>query len=145
MIRKIEQRDKSLFLDMAKMFYRSSAVSHTIPEKYHECTFNELMRSDVYADCYIIEQDGKTAGYALLSKTFSQEAGGMAVWLEELFILEDFRGCGLGSEFLKFLEKSNPAARYRLEVEPENEKAIALYRRNGYEMLPYLQMIKEMQ
>ena len=32
----------------------------------------------------------------------------------------------------------------RLETEPENERAQALYRRLGYEPLGYLQMIKRL-
>ena len=44
-------------------------------------TFNELMNSETYAQCYIFEKDEKRAGYALLAKTFSQEAGGRSYGL----------------------------------------------------------------
>ena len=36
-----------------------------------------------------------------------------------------------------------PAARYRLEIEPDNDRARALYERLGFEALPYCQMIRE--
>jgi len=74
------------------------------------------MRSDEYLECYIFEHGGAPAGYALLNKTFSQEAGGRVVWLEDLFVLPEYRSCGLGREFLDYLEKNVPAARYRLEI-----------------------------
>ena len=34
--------------------------------------------------------------------------------------------------------------RIRLEVEGGNENALALYRRNGFEKLPYMQLIIEL-
>ena len=67
----------------------------------------------------------------------------MVVWIEELYLRPDFRSHGIGSEFFAFLEQEHPAARYRLEIEPDNERAAKLYRSRGYEVLPYVQMIKD--
>lgn len=143
MIRKLTPQDHVLFLDLCREFYHSSAVMHPIPESYYENTFQELMRSEVYTQCYILEYEGQPAGYALLSKSYSTEAGGMVVWIEELYLRPDFRSHGIGSEFFAFLEQEHPAARYRLEIEPDNERAAKLYRSRGYEVLPYVQMIKD--
>ncbi len=143
MIRKIEQSDKSEYLDMVTEFYSSDAVLYKVPSKNFEITFAELMKSDTYAEAFIIEDKGVVAGYALLAKTFSQEAGGLTVWIEELFIKESFRGKGLGKEFFDVLFKTIPAKRYRLEIEPENEKAIKLYKREGFKSFEYGQMVKD--
>ncbi len=143
MIRKITQSDKQEYIKMVTEFYSSDAVIKPIPEKNIEATFSELMQSDVYAEGFIIESNGQTAGYALLAKTFSQEAGGLCVWIEELFIKNKFRGKGLGKEFFEFLFKSRPAARYRLEIEPENEVAVALYKKKGFGFFEYGQMVKD--
>lgn len=128
---------------MSNEFYHSPAVLHDIDASFHQRTFDELMRSDEYADCYIIEADGVAAGYALLAKTFSREAGGVVVWIEELYLRPTYQGQGLGSSFFRWIEQQLPAARYRLEVEPENVRATRLYERLGYSVLPYRQMIKE--
>ena len=101
------------------------------------------MRSDVYAECFIIEYEGAAAGFGLISKTFSQESGGLVVWIEELYIRQQFRSKGLGREFFEFLEKNRPASRYRLEIEPDNVRARALYERLGFEQLDYMQMVKD--
>lgn len=145
MIRKIEKRDEKEYLEMAGEFYSSSAVLHPVPTEYFTRTFNELMTRDTYAEGYILETDGRTAGYALLSKTFSQEAGGLVIWAEELYIKPEFRSQGLGTEFFKFLEsgRGDDVKRIRLEVELENTGAIKLYKRLGYDFLEYNQMIKE--
>ncbi len=142
MIRKIRPSDKKIFLELSKDFYASDVVFRNIPEKFHSDAFDELMRSDEYAECYIFEDSGQVVGYALLAKTYSREAGGKTVWIEELYVLPQFRGKGIGRSFFDYLYKNSPAARYRLEVEPENEKAIKLYKEEGFYYLPYQQMIK---
>ena len=143
MIRKINENDRDAFMAMTEDFYNSDAVYYRIPKEYRERTFEELMRSDVYTEGFIFEKDGKTAGYALISKSFSQEAGGIVVWLEELMILPKYRSQGLSTEFFHYMEENVPAARYRLETEPENEGAVRLYKRMGYEFCPYVQWIKK--
>lgn len=144
-IRPINSNDKDTFISMADKFYHSSAVDHAIPLEHHEKTFNELMKSNIYALAYMFDMDNQTVGYALLSKTYSNEAGGMVLWLEELYILEEYRGKGLAREFFKFLEEiSKDYSRIRLELTPSNINAKRLYSNVGFESLEYLQMIKDL-
>ena len=129
MVRKITSADRNEFLRLSKMFYASTAVMHDIPEDYHKKAFEELMRSDEYAEGYILETEGKTVGFGLTAKTYSREAGGKVLWLEELFVLEEYRSCGLGKEFFAMAEaeaKAKGFARIRLEVEEENVRARTL-------------------
>ncbi|MCI6677151.1 MAG: GNAT family N-acetyltransferase [Clostridiales bacterium] len=145
MVRKVTNEDKETFFRLSKEMYASDAVLAPIPKKYHERTFQELMRSDEYAEGYILESDGQIAGYALTAKTFSREAGGIVVWIEELYISEPFRSKGLGREFFEYLEEQiDPqVTRLRLETEFENERARKLYGRLGFKELEYMQMVKE--
>ena len=99
MIRKMEEKDRAVFLKFSEMFYDSPAVAHSVPARYHEDAFSELMRSDAYAEGFMIEADGKEVGFALTAKTYSRESGGMVLWLEELFILGGYRSRGLGREY----------------------------------------------
>lgn len=140
-IRRITAADRAAYIEMAREFYQSPAVLAPVPDAYFGRTFDELMRSSGYAQAYIFEIDGETAGYALLAKTYSQEAGGLAVWVEELYLRPEHRGRGVGSEFLEFVRKDVPAARYRLETEPENESAARLYERHGYSPLGYVSYV----
>ncbi len=138
MIRKITMSDKDEYLAMVHDFYHSPAVLNPVPDEYFVKTFDELMHSDTYAEAYIFERGGAVTGYALLAKTFSQEAGGLAVWIEELYIKPEYRGMGIGSEALDYIRQNVPAARYRLETEPENERAAQLYCRHGFRPLGYI-------
>ena len=144
MVRKITRDDREIFLALTREFYASDAVLHDVPDAYHTDAFAEMMRSQAYISGYLIECDGAVAGYGLTARSYSHEAGGPVVWLEELYIRAEFRSRGLDSEFFRQVtEENRDARRFRLEVEPENVRAIALYRRLGYENLPYVQMLRD--
>ena len=144
MIRKITPEDRDVFFVLTREFYASPAVLHDVPDRYHADVFEEMMRSDVYAGGYILEYEGNIAGYALTAKTYSHDCGGLALWLEELYIREPYRSHGLGSEFFAYIINSHPEVRrFRLEVEPDNVRAIALYKRQGFEPLDYYQMVRD--
>lgn len=145
MIRKITAEDRALYLSMAKSFYTSEAVEHQIPDENIDIAFNEMLRSDVYMEGYILESEGETAGYVNIAKTFSCEGGGLTVWIEEFFVLPQFRSKGIGSELFAFLENrfGKALARMRLEITDSNQRAKRLYERMGFEELPYRQMVKE--
>ena len=44
--------------------------------------------------------------------------------------------------FFDYLEKAYTDCIFRLEVEEENERAIHVYKKNGFEILPYMEMKK---
>ena len=145
MIRKMRSEDKKTYMEMAREFYHSDAVLHPVPDTYFERTADEALRSDVYAEIFLFECENEAAGYGLIAKTYSQEAGGMVWWIEEVYVREAFRSKGIGREFFADLDKVKGSAvtRMRLEVEEDNTRAVALYKKLGYKPLEYAQMIKD--
>ena len=139
--RTIDEKDKEMFFELSEEFYNSPAVLAPIKKEFHANTFEELMRSRDYLECYMIECDGKSAGFGLLNFAYCHEAGGKIVWIEEIYIREEFRGRGIGTKFFELVKNNHPANRYRLEVEKENERAVKLYKSLGYDFLEYDQMI----
>ena len=143
MIRKIEEKDREIFYKFTKSFYSSPVVMSDIPDGFHKDFFDEILKSDIYADAFMIEFENKPVGYAVTAKTYSHEAGGFVIWLEELYIEEEYRGKGLGKEFFSFLESYYPnTSRFRLEAEEDNKKALKLYESLGYKRLEYIQLYK---
>lgn len=145
MFRKIKEEDKEVYFEMSTIFYNSDAVSHNIPKDNFVKTFNMMMENSPFVDAYIIydESNNEVAGYGLLSIGYSNEVGHMEIWLEEIYVLDKFRGKGYGTKFMEFVEKEySQVGRLRLEVARTNEKAIELYKRLGYEEIPYYQMMK---
>lgn len=145
MLRKINENDKTEYVKMSCDFFSSNAVLHNIPLKNITDTFDMLIKGSPFADAYIIENDGAVAGYVLLSFTYSNEAGGMVVWIEELYVKPEMQGKRLGTDALKVLinHYKKTAARIRLEVEDYNIGAKKLYSRMGFENLDYDQMYIE--
>lgn len=147
MFRPATPLDRPLLAQLFDEFYKSTAVLHDIPAEYHEAALNDLFRAGTTQRCLIAEQSGTPVGYALLAVKYSHEAGGMELWAEELYLCESSRGQGLGTEFftlLPELARSERCRRIRLEVEPDNTRARALYLRCGFSMLDYEQMVKEL-
>ena len=145
MIRKMRVEDRETYLQMAREFYHSGAVLHPVPEEHFQNAFNEMMRSEDYLTGLIFEHEGRTAGYCLLCRTYTQEAGGMVVWVDEIYVRPEFQGQGLGKALFAQLKALAPAARYRLEIEPDNVRAEKLYRNMGFVELPYKQMVRDEQ
>lgn len=146
MIRKIQPKDREAFIALGRAFYHSEAVLSPIPEEHFARTFDEVLSGNPYADALMVEWEGQAVGYAILALTWSNEAGGMVLWLEELYILPDFQGRGLGKEFFAYVEEqyAQKALRFRLEVTEDNTGAIRLYNKLGYQDFNYRQMIKEL-
>lgn len=141
MIRPINKNDKEEYINMAKQFYSMPCCDHDVDPKHFEDAFEYCLNDNPYARLFIVEYDGKIAGYGNISFTYSIEAGGKVVWLEELFIKPQFQRLGLGKEFFDYVEKNFPAKRYRLEVTESNADAIRLYKKLGYNFLEYKQML----
>ena len=114
---------------------------------------DEILRQDVkdcvgdcpYIEGYIFEENDRILGYSMVAKSYSTEYGGICVWVEDLYMKEEARGLGIGTAFFRFLDEKykDQAVRFRLEVEEENERAVAVYKKAGYHPLPYMQMTKE--
>ena len=84
-IRPIEAADREFFIDRCHAFYKTPACDHEIPQQNAERTFELLLHGTPYADCLIAEdENGQPCAYCLLALTWSNEAGGLCVWLEEI-------------------------------------------------------------
>ncbi len=141
-IRPIEKSDKTEYLKMADDFYSTDAVYKKVPFEHFESAFSELMRSNERIECYIIESGKDVAGYILLAKFYSQEAGGETVWFDEIYVKDAFRGKGLATKAMTCIMEKYKDSSFRLEIEPENDGAIRLYERMGFKMIPYGEMAK---
>ena len=139
MIRKFVPEDREDYIRSSTEFYNSSAVDKPVPREHFEQGFDEMMRSDVYVQGYMLVCDGNNVGYCVTMKTYSVEAGGITIWIDELFVLEEYRSKGLGRELFKYIEENGDKKlrRIRLEVELENGRAISLYKKMGFEPAPY--------
>jgi ribosomal protein S18 acetylase RimI-like enzyme len=145
-IKKLTQADFREVLEMMRVFYASDALL-VHPDEQTLCkTLRCAIEENPYLTGYGFWVGEKLAGYGMVTKSFSTEMGGICVWIEDIYIRPEFRDQGIGTAFLRFVEEQyrQTAARLRLEAEPENERAMAVYRKAGFEILGYTQLVKEM-
>lgn len=143
-IRKIREEDRGELFEMMRVFYDSPALIHKSSDRVLMRDIDACLSDCPFVEGYLFVDDKGTAGYSMVSKSYTTEYGGICVWVEDLYIKEDRRGLGYASRLFDFLEKSYPeAVRFKLEVERENEHAVAVYKKKGYTVSEYFLMTKE--
>ncbi len=141
-IKPITEKEKEQVVQMMEVFYRSPAVHTNGSTAIFEADVQACIEQNPYLEGYVFEEEGAIQGYGMLAKSFSTEFGKPCIWIEDIYVKEEFRGLGIGSKFLAFVEKKYPAALLRLEAEEENRPAVHVYEKSGFTRLPYLEMIK---
>lgn len=141
-IRAMEEKDRRQVIEMMRVFYASPAVLSNGSEEIFEADFNTCISDSPYLEGYIFENAEGIQGYAMVAKSFSTEFGKPCVWIEDIYVKEENRGSGIGSLFLTHIEKKYANSVLRLEVEAENERAVNVYQKCGFEVIPYMEMKK---
>jgi len=95
-----------------------------------------LFGPDAVAEVLVADLDGEPCGFALFFKSFSTFLGKPGLYLEDLFVVPESRGMGVGTALLRELAKLVLQRGYgRLEwaVLDWNAPAIKVYERIGAE------------
>ena len=142
LIRLIQEKDKPCVIEMMREFYSSPAVFTNGSEQIFEADVDNCIAKSPYLEGYVFEKEGIILGYAMIAKSFSTEFGKPCIWIEDLYLKPKYRKMGIGNKFLSYIETKYPNALFRLEVEEENQGAMHLYQKNGYQILPYTEMKK---
>lgn len=141
-IRPMEAKDKPIVLEMMRDFYTSPAVHTNGSEEIYSSDIENCINDNPYLDGYVVVDSGVIQGYTMIAKSFSTEFGKMCIWIEDIYIKADFRGMGIGNMIMNFIENRYTDCIFRLEVEEENERAVNLYKKCGFSVLPYMEMKK---
>ena len=141
-IRNMVEKDRIQVLEMMRAFYASDAVWTNGSEEIFEADISACISDIPYLEGYIFENAEEIQGYAMVAKSFSTEFGKPCLWIEDLYVKDKYRGLGIGSRFLGFVEGKYPGSILRLEVEAENSRAVNVYKKCGYEVIPYMEMKK---
>ena len=141
-IRNITSEDIDCVIEMMREFYSSDAVLSNGSEEIFMYDIKNCINENPYLEGYVFEQLPKIQGYAMIAKSFSTEFGKTCMWIEDLYIKKEYRGLGIANQFLKYIENKYPDSILRLEVEKENERAVQVYKKAGFEFLAYMEMKK---
>jgi GNAT superfamily N-acetyltransferase len=141
-IRTMRQQDKPQILTMMREFYASPAVLSNGSEEIFSNDIDNCVGDNPFIEGFVLEDSNGIQGYAMVAKSYSTEFGKTCVWIEDLYVTENHRGLGLGTSLLQFITDHYTDCIFRLEVEQENLRAIRVYEKCGFSVLPYLEMKK---
>jgi len=135
--RKIRPSDRKIVAKLVKDFYKELPGIRGIDDKKIKRTFLAFAANPNKGNILVIEKEKIIIGYALLANFWSNEWGGNVLFLDEIYIKPEFRGQGIGRDFINYLikKKYNRATAIQLEVAPTNKRARALYKDIGFK--PY--------
>ncbi|MGH7711675.1 MAG: GNAT family N-acetyltransferase [Gemmatimonadaceae bacterium] len=106
----------------------------------HECYATEeklrrtLFGEPRYAECIIARNRTEAVGFALFFHNYSTFEARPGLYLEDLFVLPEHRGRGVGKELLRHLARlavARDCARFEWAVLDWNEPAIKFYQSLG--------------
>jgi GNAT superfamily N-acetyltransferase len=114
------------FYDFEQLPYNESRATKLLTQLLNDSNCGRLV---------VIEHESVLAGYMVIGFGFSIEFGGKDALLDELFVVSQFRGLGIGSQAIAFAISLCKLARVEalhLEADHFNERAHDLYLRLGF-------------
>lgn len=131
-IRPARPDEAGLVLD----FIRKLAVYEKCPDDVvaDEATLYHSLFEEHSAEVVFVEEEGTVVGFALFFHNFSTFVGRKGLYLEDLFILPEYRGRGYGKAVLKYLADvalERHCGRMEWICLDWNEPALEVYRSIG--------------
>ncbi|HRV83753.1 MAG TPA: GNAT family N-acetyltransferase [Saprospiraceae bacterium] len=120
-------------LDMMKTF---CGLEHLhFDAEMRELLIQQMLNNEALGRLYNIKLDGKTAGYVALCFGFSFEYMGKDAFIDELFLMEEYRCHGYGKEVINIISEQSSLLGLKaihLEVDHANRPAQNLYLNAGF-------------
>ena len=132
-IRPGEKADVGLIADLIRGLARFEKLEHEV-SMTDETLERNLFGDHRYAETLIAEDDGAPVGFALFFHSFSTFLGRPGLYLEDLFVVPEARGKGVGRKLLERLAHiavERDCGRLEWAVLDWNKDAIRFYERLG--------------
>jgi GNAT superfamily N-acetyltransferase len=136
-IKKIEQKDIEILVELMRTFYESDAVFTNGSEKIFRTNLKMAISDNDVLQGYVFLDNTEIIGYSLIAKSFSTEFGKECFWFEDLYLIEEYRGKGIVPQFITYIKDKYKDKMFRLEVEFSNKHAVYVYEKCGFNLLPY--------
>jgi ribosomal protein S18 acetylase RimI-like enzyme len=127
-------RDLALLLPLVRAYHQFEEIDST--ESGRESAVGRLLGDASLGGIWLIHSDATLCGYIALCRGFSIEFNGFDAFVDEFYLLPEFRGRGIGGRVLgeiKSRARELDINALHLEVARDNEPARRLYRAAGFE------------
>lgn len=138
LLRPAQSADTSAIFDLIKALAEYEKLSHAVIGSV-EALQEHLFGSRPYIEAIVAECDEKAVGFALYFYNYSTFLTKPGIYLEDLFVLPEYRRQGIGKAIFKYLAKlavEKDCGRLEWSVLDWNEPAIAFYQQMGAKILP---------
>lgn len=128
-----ELRDVPLVAELIRGLARYEKLEHEVTMTEQKLT-DALFGERRYAETLIAEDDGEPVGFALFFHNFSTFLAQPGIYLEDLFVIPEHRGGGVGRALLERLAQvavDRGCGRLEWAVLDWNQDAIGFYERLG--------------
>lgn len=136
-LRLAEIQDVPLILDFIRKLAEYEHLAHEVVASEEDLE-KYLFGPQKVAEVILAYEGGKPVGFALFFHNFSTFLGKPGIYLEDLFVSEQFRGKGYGKALLIYLAKlavERECGRLEWAVLDWNEPSIEFYKALGARML----------
>jgi len=120
---------------MVKSLYLDDHEGPTMTDDKIERTISFLDQHPDNGRIVMLLSGDEVIGYSIVTYYWSNEYGGLVLFIDELYIKEAFRGKSIGSNFIKHLLAAESATCKvaQIEVFPSNTRALGLYTKIGFQ------------
>ncbi|MEJ2494148.1 MAG: GNAT family N-acetyltransferase [Ignavibacteriaceae bacterium] len=132
-IRKAKQEDIPVILELIKELAKYEKLADQVTAT-EELLSNDIFGENRFVEIWLTEYQNKAAGYLIFYYNFSSFLAKAGLFIEDIFVLPEFRGKGIGKKLLfKVIElaKERDCGRVEWNVLDWNEPAISFYKKMG--------------
>jgi GNAT superfamily N-acetyltransferase len=132
-IRPLEKSDMGVFLTLVDAHADFEQMERPSPEARQRLIRDGLEDPPRYA-AFLAAIDGEDVGYAITFEAYSSFLARPTFFLEDIFVLDEYRGRGFGGTMFQYLVEEavrRGCGRMEWMVQDWNEGAIRFYERRG--------------
>jgi GNAT superfamily N-acetyltransferase len=132
-IRLAERSDVPVIAELIRGLARFEKLEHEVTMTEEQLD-KSLFGPRPFAETLLADEDGEAVGFALFFHNFSTFLGKPGIYLEDLFVVPEQRGSGIGRALLERLARiavERDCGRLEWAVLDWNRDAIAFYERLG--------------
>lgn len=130
----INSSDEDAVVSMMNGLYDEDPASSPVGRNRFLVTVRYFLDHPDAGKIVLMKEANRIVGYAITIPFWSNEYGGMIIFVDELFVVRDRRGSGIATAFFEELRRTLPwdAVAMLLEVTPDNQRARTLYESLGF-------------
>jgi diamine N-acetyltransferase len=133
--RDFQREDVAELRQMIFQLYAEDPEGEAITGDKIDNTVRELSDHPEKGKLLVFDAAGEIVGYAIVVYAWSNELGGDVFHIDELFVKAAWRSRGIASRFIEDISSGKQGKLVALEIEvtPSNPRALACYRKLGFE------------